>query len=96
MLFWLGGCYRHGVVRAYGLTELRFGREYIIPKPLDPRVLMWVAPAVAKAAIATGVARRALDLDAYMDMLAARMGKGATVMRILELKARRHPARRLR
>ena len=81
------------VIRAYGLSELRFGREYIIPKPLDPRVLMWVAPAVAKAAIATGVARRQLDLDAYMDMLAARMGKGAAVMRILELKARKAPKR---
>jgi malate dehydrogenase (oxaloacetate-decarboxylating)(NADP+) len=81
------------VIRAYGLTELRFGREYIIPKPLDPRVLMWVAPAVAKAAMATGVARRQLDLDAYMDMLAARMGKGAAVMRILELKARKDPKR---
>ena len=55
------------VIRAYGLTELRFGREYIIPKPLDPRVLMWVAPAVAKAAIDTGVARRELDMDAYLD-----------------------------
>ncbi len=81
------------VVRAYGVNELRFGREYIIPKPLDPRVLMWVAPAVAKAAIETGVARRKLDLDAYMDMLAARMGKGAAVMRTLELKARKHPKR---
>jgi malate dehydrogenase (oxaloacetate-decarboxylating)(NADP+) len=81
------------VIRAYGLTELRFGREYIIPKPLDPRVLMWVAPAVAQAAIETGVARRQLDLDAYMDQLAARLGKSAQIMRLLELKARKAPKR---
>ncbi len=81
------------VIRAYGLTELRFGREYIIPKPLDPRVLMWVAPAVAKAAMDTGVARRALDINAYMDQLSARLGKSAQMMRLLELKARKDPKR---
>jgi malate dehydrogenase (oxaloacetate-decarboxylating)(NADP+) len=81
------------VIRAYGLKELRFSREYIIPKPLDPRVLMWVAPAVARAAIETGVARRQLDLDAYMDQLAARLGKSAQIMRLLELKARKAPKR---
>jgi malate dehydrogenase (oxaloacetate-decarboxylating)(NADP+) len=81
------------VIRAYGLSELRFGREYIIPKPLDPRVLMWVAPAVAKAAIETGVARRELDLNDYMNQLAARLGKSAQVMRLLELKARKAPKR---
>ena len=81
------------VIRAYGLTELRFGREYIIPKPLDPRVLMWVAPAVAKAAMETGVARRTIDLNAYMDELAARLGKGQQIMRLLEAKARKDPKR---
>ncbi len=50
------------VLRAYGLDSLAFGTEYIIPKPLDPRVMMWVAPAVAKAAMETGVARRQIDL----------------------------------
>ena len=53
---------------------------------------MWVAPAVAKAAIDTGVARRELDMDAYLDMLSARQGKGAQIMHLLELKARRIPA----
>ncbi len=81
------------VIRAYGLSELRFSREYIIPKPLDPRVLMWVAPAVAKAAIETGVARIQIDLDAYMDQLAARLGRSAQIMRLLELKARKAPKR---
>lgn len=81
------------VIRAYGLNKLHFSREYIIPKPLDPRVLMWVAPAVARAAMETGVARRQIDLDAYMDQLAARLGKGTQVMRLLELKARKNPKR---
>ncbi|CAN5507223.1 NADP-dependent malic enzyme [soil metagenome] len=81
------------VIRAYGLDTLRFDREYIIPKPLDPRVLMWVAPAVAKAAMETGVARRQIDLHEYMDQLAARMGKSVQVMRTLELKAHSNPKR---
>ena len=81
------------VIRAYGLDSLRFSREYIIPKPLDPRVLMWVAPAVAKAAMETGVARRQIDLDEYMNQLAARLGKGAQLMRLLEMKARKAPKR---
>jgi len=81
------------VMRAYGLDTLRFGREYIIPKPLDPRVLMWVAPAVAKAAMESGVARIQIDLDAYLDSLAARMGKSVQVMRTMELKAKQNPKR---
>jgi malate dehydrogenase (oxaloacetate-decarboxylating)(NADP+) len=81
------------VIRAYGLTSLSFGRDYIIPKPLDPRVMMRVAPAVAQAAIASGVARRAIDMDSYLDQLAARMGKGAQVMRMMEQKASREPKR---
>jgi malate dehydrogenase (oxaloacetate-decarboxylating)(NADP+) len=82
-----------GVMRAYGLTSLRFGREYIIPKPLDPRVLMRLAPAVAKAAIETGVARRVIDLDAYLDQLAARVGHSTVVMRKMERKAQVRPKR---
>lgn len=82
-----------GVMRAYGLTSMRFGREYIIPKPLDPRVLMRLAPAVAQAAIDTGVARRTLDMDAYMDQLAARMGHSTLVMRKMEQKAQQEPKR---
>ena len=64
------------VLRAYGLESLKFGPEYIIPKPFDPRVLLWVAPAVAKAAMETGVARKHIDLDAYREQLALRLGKG--------------------
>ena len=82
-----------GVMRAYGLNALRFGREYIIPKPLDPRVLMRLSPAVAQAAIDSGVARRTLDMDAYMDQLAARMGHSTLVMRKMEQKAQQEPKR---
>ena len=81
------------VLKAYGLDTLRFGPEYIIPKPLDSRVLMWVAPAVAKAAMETGVARRAIDLDRYLDELALRIGKGVHVMRTQQSKARKSPKR---
>ena len=76
------------VLRAYDVDTLRFGREYIIPKPVDSRVMMWVAPAVAKAAMASGVARIQIDLDEYLDELAARLGKSEQVMRTMELRAR--------
>ena len=81
------------VLKAYGLDTLRFGPDYIIPKPLDSRVLMWVAPAVAKAAMETGVARRAIDLDRYLNELALRIGKGVQVMRTQQSKARQDPKR---
>ncbi len=67
------------VLKAYGLESLKFGREYIIPKPLDPRVLLWEAPAVAQAAMGTGVARREIDIEAYREQLALRQGKGQQV-----------------
>jgi malate dehydrogenase (oxaloacetate-decarboxylating)(NADP+) len=57
------------VARAYGDDSLRFGPEYIIPKPFDPRVLLWVAPAVAEAAVTSGVARRTIDPEAYRHRL---------------------------
>ena len=54
------------VLRGYGVTKLEFGREYIIPKPLDPRVLVEESVAVAEAAIATGVAAvKSFDLARY-------------------------------
>lgn len=62
------------VLKAYQVRELSFGPDYIIPKPFDPRVVLWVAPAVARAAMETGVARIALKLDEYRESLLARMG----------------------
>ena len=67
------------VLKAYGVETLKFGREYIIPKPLDPRVLLWEAPAVAEAAMKTGVARHKIDLENYREQLALRQGKGQQV-----------------
>jgi malate dehydrogenase (oxaloacetate-decarboxylating)(NADP+) len=62
------------VLKAYGSSGLSFGQDYIIPKPFDPRVVLWVAPAVAQAAMETGVARIELDLEEYRATLAERMG----------------------
>ncbi|OUM94483.1 MAG: phosphate acetyltransferase [Firmicutes bacterium ZCTH02-B6] len=81
------------VLRAYGLEQLRFGPDYIIPKPLDPRVLLWVAPAVARAAMETGVARVQLDLDEYVERLEARFGKGREIRRFILHKAATDPKR---
>ncbi len=81
------------VLRAYGLETLRFGPDYLIPKPLDPRVPLWVAPAVAAAAMASGVARRAVDLEAYREELAHRLVRGYEVTRIITQKARAAPKR---
>jgi len=61
------------ICQAYGVDKLEYGIDYIIPKPLDPRVLTWLAPAVAKAAMETGVAKVQLDLDAYVKELESRM-----------------------
>jgi malate dehydrogenase (oxaloacetate-decarboxylating)(NADP+) len=82
------------VIKAYGGKPIRFGRDYIIPKPLDPRVLLWEAPAVAKAAMETGVARKMIDnLDAYRDSLESRFGRGKEIMRSIIHKAQRSPKR---
>jgi malate dehydrogenase (oxaloacetate-decarboxylating)(NADP+) len=81
------------VRRAYGVETLEFGPEYIIPKPFDPRVLTYVAPAVARAAMETGVARRHIDLEAYRDELEKRLGKSQEVMRMIIHKAQRSPRR---
>lgn len=69
------------VSRAYGGQTFRFGRDYLIPKPFDRRALLWVAPAVAEAAMATGVARKKLDMRQYRDSLEMLLGSTYTVMR---------------
>lgn len=76
------------VLRAYGLESLKFGPEYIVPKPLDPRVILWESPAVAKAAMETGVARKQIDLDEYREQLAFRQGMGEQVRYYIMNKAR--------
>jgi malate dehydrogenase (oxaloacetate-decarboxylating)(NADP+) len=76
------------VIRAYGGESIKFGREYIIPKPLDPRVLLWEAPAVAEMGMETGVARKTIDIDEYREQLAYRQGKGEQVRYFFQNKAR--------
>ncbi|MDW7679012.1 MAG: NADP-dependent malic enzyme [bacterium] len=81
------------VCKAYGVERLVFGKEYIIPKPFDPRVLLWEAPAVAKAAMDTGVAKTQIDLEKYKEQLEARLGRSQEMMRIVINKAIRQPKR---
>jgi malate dehydrogenase (oxaloacetate-decarboxylating)(NADP+) len=81
------------VLRAYGRSRMRFGRDYIIPKPFDNRVLYWVAPAVARAAQKTGVARFDIDIDDYRKRLLHRISPTRRVLwNILEM-ARSAPKR---
>jgi malate dehydrogenase (oxaloacetate-decarboxylating)(NADP+) len=81
------------VSRAYGGEQFRFGRDYIIPKPLDPRALVWVAPAVAKAAMDGGVARISLEMGAYRDELRKRQSRAAQVMGTVVAKAKKKLSR---
>jgi len=81
------------VCNAYGVGRIRFGPEYIIPKPFDPRVLVWEASAVAKAAMETGVARQTVDLDEYRDRLERLLGKAHETMRTVIRKAQSMPRR---
>ncbi len=79
---------------AYGQENLVFGREYIIPKPVDPRLLTTVAPAVARAAMETGVAKFPIqDWDAYELQLSKRLGLDNTLMKVIINKAKTKPKR---
>lgn len=80
------------VVRAYGGEDFSFGKEYIIPKPFDPRVLWYVAPAVAKAAIETGVAKiKEVNWQKYEDRLKERLGLSKELIRVMIHKAQKQP-----
>ena len=82
------------VIRAYGNKRIEFGKEYIIPKPFDPRVLLWEAPAVAKAAMESGVAKKPIkDFEEYMVALESRLGKSREIMRFFMHEARHEPKR---
>jgi malate dehydrogenase (oxaloacetate-decarboxylating)(NADP+) len=81
------------VAHAYSRETFRFGPRYLIPKPFDYRVLLWVAPAVAQAAMDDGVARIRLDLEEYRTRLEARLGRRREVMRSIMLQARTDPKR---
>ncbi|MEA3297059.1 MAG: phosphate acyltransferase, partial [candidate division Zixibacteria bacterium] len=79
------------VARAYGVDHFKFGREYLIPKPFDHRILVWEASAVAAAAMETGVAKSPVDIEQYRNELADRIGQGRNLMRIVASKAKREP-----
>ena len=76
----------------YGETNIQYGREYIIPKPFDSRLITEIPPAVAKAAMETGVAKKPIaDWDAYKEELAERLGTGSKLMRLLMSRANANP-----
>jgi malate dehydrogenase (oxaloacetate-decarboxylating)(NADP+) len=81
------------VARLYGLRQVKFGADYLIPFPFDPRVLLWVAPAVAWAAVASGVTNEFIDLDEYRDQLESRLGRARGMMRGIINRATRDPKR---
>ena len=82
------------VLSAYGLDRLAFGPDYLIPKPFDPRVLLWVAPAVAQAAAESGVARAPIaDMEAYRQRLERMVERHKEIIRPLMSRARLHPKR---
>ena len=82
------------VIMAYGGKALKMGPDYFIPKPFDPRVLWWVAPAVAQAAMESGVARITFDIEEYRDRLMAKGSNAAySIMRTITKEAQRDPRR---
>jgi len=82
------------VLSAYGGEDFSFGKEYIIPKPFDPRVLWYVAPAVAKAAIETGVAKiTEVNWQKYEEQLKERLGLSKELIRVMIHKAQKRPVK---
>jgi malate dehydrogenase (oxaloacetate-decarboxylating)(NADP+) len=82
------------VIMAYGGKALKMGPDYFIPKPFDPRVLWWVAPAVAKAAMESGVARITFDIAEYRERLISKGSNAAySIMRTISKEAQRDPRR---
>ena len=82
------------VIEAYNLKDLSFGKDYIIPKPLDPRLITKVSAAVARAAMESGVARIQIeDWDAYKTELSKRMGRDNMLSRSIAERARKEPKR---
>ena len=82
------------VAAAYHGSKLRFGPDYLIPVPFDPRLISTIPPAIAKAAMDTGVARRVIaDLDDYADQLSARLDPIAGTLQVIFDQVRLHPKR---
>jgi malate dehydrogenase (oxaloacetate-decarboxylating)(NADP+) len=81
------------VSRLYGLSSVKFGPDYLIPFPFDPRILLWVAPAVAWAAVASGATSEFVDMAEYREQLEARLGRARGIMRGIINRAVRDPKR---
>jgi len=81
------------VSRLYGLRSVKFGPDYLIPFPFDPRILLWVAPAVAWAAVTSGASTKFIDLAEYREQLEARLGRARGIMRGIINRAVRDPKR---
>ncbi len=81
------------VARAYGVDYFKFGKEYIIPKPFDHRVLTWETAAVAQAAMDSGVAQNPVEIEEYKRQLEKRIGKGRIIMSVVTDKAKKDPRR---
>lgn len=81
------------VERAYGSEHFSFGPEYLLPKPIDPRILVWESAAVAQQAMDEGVAALSMDMETYQENLAVRLGAGREILRGLMLRARQEPLR---
>jgi len=81
------------VLRAYGVTHLHFGKDYIIPTPFDPRVLLFEASAVAQAAIESGVAQVRVDIEQYREQLSRLLGRTQEVMFSVRQRAKAAPKR---
>lgn len=82
------------VLRAYGVENFEFGPHYIIPTPFDPRALLRIAPAVARAAMESGVARKQIsDLDKYTEQLESTLGRSKAILRYVTNHIKEHPVR---
>ena len=82
------------VLRAYGVEKFEFGPRYVIPTPFDPRALLRIAPAVAKAAMESGVARRPIeDLEKYTEQLESTLGRSKAILRYVTNHIKEHPVR---
>ncbi|NNK58329.1 MAG: NADP-dependent malic enzyme [Desulfofustis sp.] len=82
------------VLRAYGVERFEFGPTYLIPTPFDPRALLRIAPAVAKAAMETGVARKPIDdLDKYTEHLESTLGMSKSILRYIANRVKKEPVR---
>lgn len=82
------------VLRAYGAEKFEFGPKYIIPTPFDPRALLRIAPAVAKAAMDSGVARKPIDdLEKYTEQLESTLGRSKAILRYVTNHIKQNPVR---